>query len=307
MLVGVIAKESPAAATSRKDRRKTRQESQPRDQYFSRAVSKALEALQILHANQGPMGLNEIAQKVELSKTSAFRLLRTLESAGYLVSGGLGRYSLALGTASVVSTQFIAQLLRSGAERLQDLSRELHETASLAALFDNRVEVIAVVESPQAIRMSNVVGHIVPPNASSLGKIITAFQSAERREKLLRSYGLWQFTPHTLTDRNQLDREFERVRAQGFAVDREETVPDGNCFAAPIFDAHGVAAAVSVSLPKARVRDDGHEKAIVAALKATAQKISTALSEGLAPSVPAGLPATAAEKTAGRRTRRTVR
>jgi IclR family acetate operon transcriptional repressor len=234
--------------------------------------------LELLHANQAPLTLHEIARRVELSKTSAFRLMRTLESLGYLVSNSLGQYSLALGTSGVVSMQFVARLLRAGNPRLQALSRELRETASLAALFDNRVEVIAVVESSQAIRMSNVVGLIVPPNASSLGKVIAAFQSAASREKLLRSYGTWRFTPQTITDRNELEREFERVRAQGFALDREETIPEGNCFGVAIRgESNEVAAAISVSIPKSRVRDARHEKAIVAAIRATADQISAEL------------------------------
>jgi DNA-binding IclR family transcriptional regulator len=284
MIAKVIVKEGTSSSKSRKVRAKHREDIEPRDQYFSRAVSKALEALELLHANQAPMTLNEIAQGVQLSKTSAFRLLRTLESVGYLASSGAGQYSLAHGTPSVVSTQFIGRLIRAGTPRLQALSRELHETASLAALFDNRVEVIAVAESSQAIRMSNVVGHIVPPNASSLGKAITTFQSAERREKLLRSYGIWRFTGQTIIDRNDLDHEFARVRTQGFAVDREETIPDGNCFGVPIRgESDEVAAAISVSLPKARLRDARHEKAIVAALKATAAQISADLRGGRVP------------------------
>ena len=298
-----MAVKKSAASTVRKTRRGGKEGTEPKGQYFSRAVSKALESLELLHASDGPMTLNEIAQKVQLSKTSAFRLLRTLESVGYLSSSGWGQYSMALGMSSLVNTHFIARLLRAGA-RLQELSRELHETASLAALFENRVEVIAVVESSQAIRMSNVVGLIVPPNASSLGKVITAYQSRERREKLLRSYGMWRFTAQSITDRNQLDREFDRVRAQEFAIDREETVPDGICFGVPIRgESNEVAAAISASLPKSRVGDASHEKAIIAALKATADKISAELREVPAPAklAPAGLPAPAGDKPIARR------
>ena len=136
-------------------------------------------------------------------------------------------------------------------------------------------KVVAVIESPQTIRMSNVVGHIVPPNASSLGKVITAFQSQEQKEKLLRSYGFWRFTERSITDAMQLQQEFNRVRADKFATDREECVPDGICFGVPVFNTAGeVNVALSASLPKMRVRDQDHEKAIVAALRATADKIS---------------------------------
>ena len=55
-----------------------------KDQYISRAVAKALEILQILQSGNGPMALNDVARRIQLSKTSAFRLLRTLEAAGCL-------------------------------------------------------------------------------------------------------------------------------------------------------------------------------------------------------------------------------
>jgi IclR family acetate operon transcriptional repressor len=283
-------------------------EPEPRDKYFSRAVSKALEALEILSGSDGAMTLNEIAQRIQLSKASAFRLLRTLEGSGYLESSRWGQYSLAPGTSSVVSTQFIARLLRAGAPRIQELSRELHETVSLGALFENRVEVIAVVESSQAIRMSNVVGLIVPPNASSLGKVIAAFQTTDRREKLLRSYGMWRFTEQSITDRNKLDREFDRIRADGFAVDREETVAEGICFGVPVRgQGNEIAAAISTSLPKGRVRDAAHETSIMAALKTIAAQISAELrGESAMPHLPAA-PEGDLAKHAGHRIKRSRR
>ena len=247
-------------------------------QYFSRAVGKALESLELLQLRQESMTLDEIARQVQLSKTSEFRLLRTLEAAGYVTTCGWGKYLLAPGVQAIVSGQWLTRLLHTAAPRLQDLTRDLHETASMAALFDNRIEVMAVVESPQTVRMSNVVGHILPPNASSMGKAITAFQTQERREKLLRSHGIYRFTDRTVVDEGDLCREWERVQAQRFAVDREESVYDGVCFAAPIFGESGeVNAAISLSLPKARLRDAEHEAAIVKALTAAATQIAVDL------------------------------
>ena len=103
------------------------------------------------------MALNEVARRIQLSKASAFRLLRTLEAAGCLTASELGKYALAPGVTSVVSTQTVARLLRAGIPTMLHLSRQFRETTSLAALFENRVEVIAVVESPQPLRMSNMI------------------------------------------------------------------------------------------------------------------------------------------------------
>jgi DNA-binding IclR family transcriptional regulator len=253
-------------------------------QYLSRAVSKSLKVLELLQAARSPMGLQEIARRIQLSKTSTFRLLRTLEAAGCLVCVGSGEYRLAPGIHSLVPTLWLARLLRVATVRMQELNNQLRETVSLAALFDNRVEVVAVIESPQIIKMSNVVGHILPPNASSLGKVIAAFQSQEQREKLLRSYGFWHFTEHSITDPAKIQEEFSRVLADKFATDREESVPDGICFGVPVFNSSGeVNVALSASVPKMRVRDREHEKAIVAALRATAENISADFRAAQAP------------------------
>src|SRR6185437_4609583 len=170
---------------------------------------------------------------------------------------------------------WVSKLVRIAMPHLQALNLDLTETVSLAALFENRVEVVAVVESPHVIRMSNVVGHILPPNASSLGKVITAFQPPPQRERLLRSFKIYRFTEHTITDHKDLAREYETVRLQRFAVDREECDPDGVCFSVPIFgENEHVAAAISLSMPKSRLRDLDHEKSIISALRITADQLA---------------------------------
>jgi IclR family acetate operon transcriptional repressor len=248
------------------------------DQYFSRAVGKALEVLEFLQAELKPLSMNEIGQQIQLSKTSAFRILRTLETLGCVTVDGRGRYLLAPGIHAVTPTQWLGKLHRLGVPYLESLSRELAETSTLAALFENRVEVVAVVESPHVIRMSNVVGHILPPNASSLGKAITAFQPQEQREKLLRSFGTYRFTKHTITDRKDLSREYEEIRGQKFAIDREECAYDGICFCVPIFGPNGqVSAALSSSMPKTRLRDAAHEESIIATVRATAEQLAADL------------------------------
>jgi IclR family acetate operon transcriptional repressor len=250
------------------------------DQYFSRAVGKALEVLEFLQSELRPLSMNEIGRQIQLSKTSAFRILRTLETLGCVVVDGRGQYMLAPGIHAVTPTQWLGKLHRVGMPYLEALSRELTETSTLAALFENRVEVIAVVESPHVIRMSNVVGHILPPNASSLGKAIVAFQPPDQREKLLRSFGIYRFTKHTITDRKELSREFDGIRLQKYALDREECAYDGICFCAPIFGINEqVSAAISTSMPKTRLRDKAHEDSIIAAVLATADQLSLDLKQ----------------------------
>jgi DNA-binding IclR family transcriptional regulator len=271
-----IKADRPAkAGTSIVVEAETSKEPRGGDQYFSRAVGKALEVLEFLQSELRPLSMNEIVQRIQVSKTSAFRILRTLETLGCITVDGRAQYVLAPGIHAVTPTQWLGKLHRVGVPYLEALSRELSETSSLAALYENRIEVIAVVESPHAIRMCNVVGHILPPNASSLGKAITAFQSPEQQEKLLRSFGAYRFTQNTITDRNELNREYESIRLRKYAIDREECNYDGVCFCVPIFGPHGqVSAAISSSMPKSRLHDTAHEEAIIGTLRTAAEQLA---------------------------------
>lgn len=270
---------SSAAGTRRSSAKPLKQAASKNGQYFTRSAAKALETLEILKRMEAPAPLKELARRLKLAKTSAFRLLNTLESAGYIERKGEGVYALAPEVKPLLPTRFLTQLLRVAAPQMSELVRVVRETASLAALFDNHVEVVAVVESPQVIRMGNVVGRILPPNASSMGKVIMAYQGEARREKLLRSYGIYSFTPSTITDESALKHEFDRIRNEGYATDDEECVQGGCCFAVPIPSQDGpVLAAMSVSIPKMRLPDTDKLQALITTMKHAAGTIARELS-----------------------------
>jgi IclR family acetate operon transcriptional repressor len=247
-------------------------------QYYSRALAKGLDLLELLGTAREPMGLNQLATKVKLTKPSVFRLLFTLEAMGHVRKDTEGRYTLKHDTRRDVRDRLIAALLAAGTPHLRELTREFRETTGLAALFDNHIEVIAVVESPQTVRMGNTVGRILQPHASSLGKCITAFQPEERREHLLRSYGISSFTGNTIVDENELHSEFDRIRRRGYATDRGETCLDGYCFGAPITGPEGdVFGAVSISMPKMRLGTRDYQERMIERVRAAAAAVSASL------------------------------
>lgn len=244
------------------------------DKYFSKVIGKALDIIAILRSSAQPLSLNELTLRLELAKSSVFRILHTLEVSGYIHRDSAGRYAVAADLHVWAPGQLRAVLVDAALPALKDLSREFRETVSLAMRFENRVEVVATVESPHLIRMGNTVGRIVPPHASSLGKAVAAFQAEEVRDRLVRSYGIHRFTEHTVTDEIELKHEFERVRARGYSTDNEESVLEGCCFGVPILDGHGDAiAAISVSSPKTRIRDEQLQTRVVAALRRAANHV----------------------------------
>ncbi|HON01181.1 MAG TPA: IclR family transcriptional regulator [Acidobacteriota bacterium] len=248
------------------------------DKYFSKVVGKALEVLDLIKRTPRPLPLNELTNRLGMAKSSVFRILHTLEVAGYIRRNESGEYLLASNMKPWVGGHSVEDLVDIAKPKMWDLRRTFGETVSLGVLLNNHIEVAAVVESPRLIRMGNTVGRILPPHASSMGKAITAFQSEARREVLLRSYGLTRFTDKTITDEIQLNEEYARIRERGWAEDREETTPEGFCFGVPIYAGDEVVAAMSISVPEQRLSGDARREEIVAALRKAAKEISEEIS-----------------------------
>ncbi len=263
----------PPAAAARKPG------SRPRDdKYYSKVIGRALEILAVLRKSEQPLGLADVATSVGLAKSSVFRLLHTLEVSGYVDRTADGAYGLASDLRVWGDGKRVTDLVDAALPHMRTLSREFGETITLAMHFDNRIEVVATLDSPHLIRMANTVGRILPPHASSLGKAITAFQPDDVVERLRRSYGNHRFTEHTVTDEVALKQEYERVRTQGYSTDAEESVLEGCCFGAPVVGPDGlVVGAISLSLPKMRLRDKALQKKIIAAVRDAAAQTGTAL------------------------------
>ena len=243
----------------------------------SRSLAKGLLVLETLRRSSFGLPLRELSSAIGLGKASTLRVVRTLQASGYLSRDANDNYSLAQEWPAAGSREGARRIQQIAGPHLARLAAQFGETASLACLFDDMVRVVDVVESTHHIRMSNYRGRVLQPYASSLGKAIAAFQTPEKVQALLDTYGIYSLTPATLTDVRAIQRDLAGVRERGFAYDSEETVPGGQCLGAPIRDASGaVVAAISVSMPKARYSKHVAE-ALPDVLKKTAEEISAAL------------------------------
>jgi IclR family acetate operon transcriptional repressor len=247
--------------------------------YFSRAVGKAIQILEMLSRSTEPISLSEMSRQTELTKSSAFRLLQTLETLHYIRRDGNGHYLPSNENVSVISSQYVNALVTAAHEPMRRLNMEFGETISLAVLMHNHVEVVHVVESANLIRMTNITGRILPPHASSMGKVVAAWQDADTRKRLLQSYGMTRYNENTIVDEQTIEDEYKEIRARGYSRDAEETTLGGCCFGAAIFSAPGKAeAAISLSMPKTRLpKDEERQQRIIQSLRAAADEISKKL------------------------------
>ena len=246
--------------------------------YYSRAIRNALAILEMLEMSDAPLSLASIARQAGLPKSSVFRTLCTLEIDGYIERLEGDRFFVARG-ASSSPQRMVRRVVEACEGPMKALSQEFRETISLAFVFENRIEVAAVIDSPHRVSMGNMVGDMIPPHASSLGKCLAAQQTEAHRLRLLRAFGMVRFTPRTTTDETALNKELDLVRARGYATDLEESVMGGCCLSAPVFAPQNRAvAAMSISMPKMRFE---HPKRLVAAVKEAAAAASKALAKSL--------------------------
>ncbi len=250
------------------------------DRYFSRAVSNALKILDLLRVERSPLGLSDITRKTGINKTSAFRFLYTMQISGHVTRDTAGRYSPS-GAGLDCSSELTPERIRAAAlPHMRKLRSRYGETVSLGVRFRTHIEVVEVMESPHLIRMSNRIGAIIPPHASSLGKAIAAFQDEEMQERLLNSFGMLRLTEKTILDETHLRQEYARIRSLGWSHDNRESAIEGQCFGVPVIFKENAVAAVSISFPVYRVPGEKQLNTMLEDIKRAAVNISSDLEQG---------------------------
>ena len=251
---------------------------QQEDRYHSRTIERALDALDAFGFSNAPRSLKEISAVTSQPESSLYRVLTTLQKRNYLLQNRDGTYQL---TRKVLygRTLDMAEVLRELARPvLEDLGRSFDETVGLSYLFTDYIQVLDTVETFHPIRVTNRIGRIIPPHCSSMGKAILAYQDNETADRMLETYGLNPRTVNSITDRGTLRKEMEQVRAQGFAIDREESMLGGVCFGAPIACNASVIGALSVSTPIPRLspaREDSIRLGVMEAARRVGEILDT--------------------------------
>jgi IclR family acetate operon transcriptional repressor len=133
---------------------------------------------------------------------------------------------------------------------MRRLASESGETVNLMVRTAGGAEAIAQVDGRHVLGVSNWIGREVPDHCSAAGKVFLAFGAST-----LPAGQLERRTPHTITDRPLLERDLEAVRRQGYATIVDELELGLAAVAAPVRDADGVVAALSVAGPTARLGD----------------------------------------------------
>ena len=220
------------------------------------SVDRALGILEVL-ARVGEAGVTEIAAELDVHKSTAFRLVATLEAHRLVEqTTDRGRYRLGVGTLRLAgATTARLDLVQEARPLCRQLASDTGETVNLAVLSESSALYLDQVAGSSALQPHNWVGQHIPLHATSNGKVLLSGLDAARLETVLGT--LAPYTPQTITKRALLREELDRVREQGFALAVDELEVGLTAVAAPIRNAHGdVIASMSVSGPSFRLPAD---------------------------------------------------
>ncbi|MEV4311437.1 IclR family transcriptional regulator [Actinocrispum sp. NPDC049592] len=241
------------------------------------SVDRALTVLRLL-ARYGELGVTDIARKLKVHKSTAFRLVTTLESHDLVEQhSDRGKYRLGVGVLQLAgATTAKLDLVQRSRPVSQRLAEVVGETVNITVLAGQEALYVDQVAGSAALQLHNWVGQRIPLHATSNGKVLLASVSGVRFDELT-SGVLKRFTDKTITSRQELRVQVERVRQNGFAIAVDELEVGLTAIAAPISGADGVVVgSISASGPGFRITR-AHLPDVAKHVVASAQEISRRL------------------------------
>ncbi len=252
---------------------------------LNHSVAKAFGVLEYFSPSKPEWGVRELAKELGINKSTAYRLMATLEALNVLRKDPVSeKYSLGLklfelGNRVNIQSAFVSQTH----PELMQVATEITETVHLGILKDHQVFMVDKIESPKGLKLSSTIGSSSPAYCSGLGKTLLAHLDDFQLEKTLSSIELTTNTPFTITQKDQLKKELIKIKKQGYGIDRQEFEIGLVCVAVPIFNQlDQVIAALSAAGPFDRFREeaiDDYVSTLQKGAKAIQNKIGNFQSE----------------------------
>jgi DNA-binding IclR family transcriptional regulator len=220
-----------------------------------RSVDKVVDILELLGRESRGLPISELAGRLQLNVSTAHHLLATLKARGLVAQDDRTKvYRIGSQLVALVSRFLLGtDLYPAAVSAVEELRNVSGETSYLSVFQNGEVNVMIALTGlrpVQARRMHRPGQSNLHSTAS--GKLLLAFQPADQAAELLAAADRPQFTPHTITDLNELLSELAAIRSRGYALDREEDYIGVQCVAAPVFDGNGdCVASISISYPAA--------------------------------------------------------
>lgn len=218
---------------------------------LNRTAQRTVEILKLVSKNPDGITLDEICEKLALPKTSGYDIVTTLAEMGMVnvAKGQKQRYTIGL-TAYRIGINYTNNLDFIGIiePELKSFAREVGKTVFFGVRSDHEVVYICKAEPENPIITTATVGTKNPMYCTSLGKAILAYSDEETRQQVMSRMKYKKKTEQTILSKEAFEKELQKVKTKGYALDAREVEDHMECVGAPVFGADGrVLGAISVS------------------------------------------------------------
>ncbi len=259
--------------TPQKRATETRGEREPRS--GAESSRKVLKILTSFEPESPIATVDELARRVGIPMSSAYRYVALLREVGLLTEDGQGAYHLSprvvrMAQAARAAYGFL-DLAQPVMERLRD---ETAETVLLVRRVGDHAICLDRAESDQPIRLSFQIGYPQPLHKGAAAKVLLAWLPETEQRRYLERLSATEAN----FDNAGLSRELTEIRDCGWSSGDVQAIPDIWAAAAPIFEGNDVAAALAIAGPCFRI-DEPKRAAILASTRGAAAQITAALSQ----------------------------
>lgn len=256
------------------------EENKNHENYFVPGLFRGLRVLEILAEAEQALSVSDIGRKMDLSRSSVFRVVYTLKHMGFVEDDDAG-YRVKLG-ARVLNLGFSylsgQPLIQTARPVLESLTEETGISSHLAILESTEVLFLDCVQSRLGY-LSNVnVGHRVPAYASPLGWHLLSNLSDDEIRSMFARTTMRSLTELTPLDAEALCQAVRQAEARKTVISHGIAEAGGRSVSAPARDAEGrVVAAIDISGPQSVFREDAFEALYVPAVQSAAANLSARL------------------------------
>lgn len=248
------------------------------EKYSIKVILKTMELLKCFSPKQAEWTVNELSNKLNMNRTTVYRILTTLASGGFVQlnkkSGGFRLGTTLIGLSMAL---FNSMDIRTVARQvLKGLAMETGESIHITIWYNDEVIVLDQWESPSEIKVSVPLGKRLPAHCTSTGKVFLAALPEKEFSRYLSEHKLKPFTPKTIVNKEALKEELLKIREQQIAFDFEEYAIDLVTCAVPVYSFdQSINAAVAVLGPIRRMQTK--LETIASMVKKAGEQISTHL------------------------------
>lgn len=238
---------------------------------------RVLKIFQVISENKSGYTLSELSKLTDIPFSTLSPIVKTMHEMKYLeLNYETSRYTIGIQAyyvgASYITKNSALELVR---KELEGLSQETHETCQMGVLEQDQIFYVLKIEGNDSIRVVSEVGGSLPAYSTALGKALLASESDEQLRLLFDQKELVSLTDNTITNKDELINELDKIRNSGFATEHGESNPSANCVALTIEKNGQAVAALSVAYPSFKESEEKVEqiKELLSKYKTNIEKV----------------------------------